>query len=60
MKKGLQSFSHSFILVVIYICPELLENIPVAVLAGVLFSAALSMLHHQQAITYWKQDKSEF
>jgi len=53
-------FQSLFILVVIYICPELLENIPVAVLAGVLFSAALSMLHHQQAITYWKQDKSEF
>lgn len=53
-------FQSLIILIVIYAFPQILENIPLTVLAGVLFSAALSMLNHQQAVTYWKQDKSEF
>lgn len=51
---------HSFaILAVVYCCPHLVEIIPVAALAGILLSAALSMMNIKELIEFWRTDKSE-
>jgi carbonic anhydrase len=51
---------HSFaILAAIYIFPGLIEKIPVATLAGVLFSVTLSMMNWREFIHFWKTDRGE-
>ncbi|MFN7094283.1 MAG: SulP family inorganic anion transporter, partial [Burkholderiales bacterium] len=51
---------HSLIiLAVIYACPQLIEGIPIAVLAGILLSAALKMMNIRELINFWKNDKLE-
>lgn len=47
------------ILLVIYLCPKLIEIIPVAALAGILLSAAISMMNMKELIEFWRTDKSE-
>lgn len=47
------------ILAVVYICPHLVEVIPVAALAGILLSAALTMMDPRELVVFWKSDKSE-
>jgi carbonic anhydrase len=47
------------ILAVIYLCPQILELIPVAALSGILFGAALSMMNFREVVTFWKSDKTE-
>ncbi len=51
---------HSLAIIsVVYLCPNLVEMIPVPALAGILLGAALSMMDLREIITYWKTDKSE-
>jgi carbonic anhydrase len=47
------------ILAVVYFCPQLVEMIPVAALAGILLAAAMSMMNIKELVEFWKTDKSE-
>ncbi|MCX8514726.1 MAG: SulP family inorganic anion transporter, partial [Burkholderiales bacterium] len=47
------------ILAVVYFCPQLVEMIPVAALAGILLAAAMSMMNIKEIVEFWKTDKSE-
>jgi carbonic anhydrase len=47
------------ILGAIYLCPHLVEVIPIAALAGILFSSAISMMNPRELIAFWKADRSE-
>ena len=50
-------FHSLFILLIVFFVPQLIEIIPVAVLAGILLVAGLSMLNFRDLINYWKNDK---
>ena len=51
---------HSLVIIaVVYLCPNLVEIIPVPALAGILLGAAISMMDFREVITFWKTDKSE-
>ena len=45
------------ILFIIFYIPHLIEIIPIAVLAGILLVAGLSMLNLRDLLNYWKNDK---
>jgi carbonic anhydrase len=47
------------ILAIIYLCPILIENIPIAALAGILLGAALSLMNIRELLKFWNSDKSE-
>ena len=47
------------ILAVVYLFPHLVEMIPVAALAGILLSAAISMMNIEALFDFWKTNKSE-
>lgn len=53
-------FHSLFILGVVCLAPQLLEIIPLSVLAGVLISAAISMINFNHALEYWRKDKRGF
>ncbi|HRG63412.1 MAG TPA: bifunctional SulP family inorganic anion transporter/carbonic anhydrase [Burkholderiales bacterium] len=49
---------HSFIvLAVVYFAPQLIENMPVAVLSGILLAAAFKMMNIRQVIDLWRSDR---
>lgn len=51
---------HSLVIVsVIYLCPHLIEIIPIPALAGILLGAALSMMNPREIIEFWRNDKAE-
>jgi carbonic anhydrase len=45
------------LIILVYFTPQLIETIPVAVLAGILLVAGLSMLNFRDLINYWRNDK---
>ena len=45
------------ILALVYWIPQVIENIPIAVLAGILLLAGLRMLNIREVIKYWNNDK---
>ena len=47
------------IILVVYLFPTPIENIPTAALAGILLSIAISMLNVYEVIEFWKADKFE-
>lgn len=47
------------VLAAVYIFPSVIEMIPVAALAGILLSSALSMMNLREFIHFWKTDRSE-
>lgn len=51
---------HSLIiLLVIYVCPSLVEVIPIAALAGILLNTGLTMMNMRQLADFWKSDRLE-
>lgn len=53
-------FHSIFIFIVVYFFPQIIEFIPISVLAGVLISAAISMINVKHALEYWRNDKRGF
>ena len=53
-------FHALFIFIIVYFFPSFLKIIPIPVLAGILISAAISMLNYKRARTYWHKDKADF
>ncbi|MBY0379472.1 MAG: bifunctional SulP family inorganic anion transporter/carbonic anhydrase [Burkholderiales bacterium] len=52
---------HSLVIIgVVYLCPRLVEIIPVPALAGILLAVGMSMMNINEVVAYWKSDKSEF
>lgn len=53
-------FHSLIILLIISTCPIMIEVIPVAVLAGILITAAITMMNFKQVIELWNTNKPEF
>ncbi len=47
------------ILLIIYLCPKLVEIIPIAALAGILLGASMTMMNPKDIIDLWKSDRKE-
>jgi carbonic anhydrase len=52
-------FHSLIILLVVYFYPQIIEQMPVAVLAGILLAAALKMMNVRQVLDLWKTDRWE-
>jgi carbonic anhydrase len=51
---------HSLVILsVVYLSPNLVEMIPIAALAAILLSAAISMMNLEALVDFWKSNKSE-
>jgi carbonic anhydrase len=47
------------ILLIIYLCPKIVEIIPVSALAGILLGASMTMMNPKDVIDFWKSDRKE-
>lgn len=52
-------FQALIIIGVVYLLPSLIENIPIAVLVGILIAASITMMNFRQVVDLWKGDKLE-
>lgn len=53
-------FHSLFILIIILVCPQIIEVIPIAVLVGILLAASITMMNLTQVYELWRSNKSEF
>ncbi|MCC2644818.1 MAG: hypothetical protein K0R94_596, partial [Burkholderiales bacterium] len=53
-------FHSLIILLIISTCPIIIEIIPIAVLAGILIAAAITMMNFKQVAQLWRTNKPEF
>ncbi len=52
-------FHSLLILAVVFMAPQLIENVPIAVLAGILIAASIKMMNFRQVFDLWKTDRLE-